>query len=85
MVVAGAGVGVVAGAGAGAETGTVTSVFAAGLEAVFFTAGIVFALMADFEGGIFNAWYTLYPRDLFKSHAVEGTHQNEAKIILIVH
>jgi hypothetical protein len=41
--------------GAGEATGTVTSVLAAGLEAVFLAAGIVFALLVDFEGAIFNA------------------------------
>ena len=49
---AGAGV---EGAGAGVETGTVTSVLAAGLEAVFLATGIVFTLVVDFEGAIFNA------------------------------
>jgi hypothetical protein len=78
------GVGVDAGAGV-ATTGTVTSVLAAGLEAVFLTAGMLFALTVDFAGGISNAWYTTYTPYLFKSHSEEGAHQNKTKMVRLVH
>jgi hypothetical protein len=58
---------------------------AAGLVAVFLAAGIVFALLVDFEGAIFNACYTLYPRDLFKSQTVESAHQNKTEVKLVTH
>jgi hypothetical protein len=51
----------------------------------FLVTGILFELTMDFVEDIFNACYTLSPRDMFKSHAVEGAHQNKTEVKFVTH
>jgi len=76
-----------AGAGAGAgTTGTTTAEAEAGvLAADFLGAAGMFVVLEELVRGISNAGYTLYPPDLFKSQAVEGTHNYETKMVRIRH